>query len=273
MPNRGLVLAYHSANVTGTDYASNDHMALTADLRTIAASGWRLCPLSELVEQCLSVNAGNERLVAITCDDGISLDYHDFDHPAHGLQPSFRRILNDFADERPDLDLQLSCFVIASPDAREQLDRKDFLSLGLWPDQWWASANSIGMLQIENHSWDHNHPSVDPTAQRHQRKGRFEPIDDFEQCEAELAQAQDYIAAVSGRRPRYFAYPWGQSSEYLRTEYLPREASRLGLEAAFGCDLGLVTADSDRWMLPRAVCGEHWRSAAQLQRMFEQMNR
>ncbi len=262
-----LVLAYHAANVTGNDYASNDHLALAADLRTIVDAGWRLAPLQEVVEKGLG-GLGNERLVALTCDDGISLDYHDFDHPSFGPQPSLRRIVSEFAEAHPQHDVELSCFVIASPEAREQLDRKDFMSLGLWPDQWWAEANMSGRLRIENHSWDHNHPSVDPTAQREQSKGRFEPIDTFAECEAEVAQAQDYIAERSGRRPRYFAYPWGQSSDYLRGEYLPENAQRLGLAAAFSCEPGLIVAGSDPWMLPRAVCGEHWRSGDELRALL-----
>jgi len=264
MPNRCLVLAYHAANVNGVDYATNDHVALAADLQTISDAGWRLATLEEVVRRGLDEPEGDERLIALSCDDGISLDYHDFDHPAHGQQPSLRRIVAEYAQANLDQTVELTCFVIASAEARAQLDEKDFMSLGLWPDAWWEPATRDGLLRIENHSWDHNHPSVDPTAQKDQHKGRFEPIDSFAECEAEIAQSQDYIAQRSGRRPQYFAYPWGQASDYLRTEYLPNNAKRLGLQAAFGCDPGLINARSDRWMLPRSVCGQQWSSSEEL---------
>ena len=40
------VLAYHSNNISGNDYASNDHVALAEDLRMIQRSGLRIVPQS-----------------------------------------------------------------------------------------------------------------------------------------------------------------------------------------------------------------------------------
>lgn len=273
MPARALILTYHSANVGGRQYAENDHVALAADLPLIAASGWRFASLDEVVEKVLDQAgaASDECLLALTCDDGITLDYRDFEHPIHGPQRSFSNILGDFISGNPGLPHapHLDCFVIASPEARQQLDTKDFLGLGLWDDQWWAPANQAGLLSIQNHSWDHNHPTVDPTAHKHNRRGSFSGIDTESECAAEIDQASAYIEAVSGRRPRHFAWPWGQASHYARHEYLPQHAAALGLVAAWSCEPGLVQAGSERWFLPRLVCGQHWRSTAELAELLQ----
>ena len=63
--------------------------------------------------------------------------------------------INDFDETFPapwewDVKRLAASFVIASPQARAELDRKDFLSLNVWHDDWWRPATESGYLTIEN---------------------------------------------------------------------------------------------------------------------------
>jgi peptidoglycan/xylan/chitin deacetylase (PgdA/CDA1 family) len=125
------------------------------------------------------------------------------------------------------------------------------------------------MMAVENHSWDHNHASLARTLQRDNRRGDFKRIDCEEECRGEIDQASDYIERVAGRRPRFFAYPYGEASDFLRRDYLPRRGPEIGLAAALGCDPEPVTNRSDRWFLPRYMCGRDWSSADDLYRLLD----
>ncbi|MBY6204957.1 polysaccharide deacetylase family protein [Halomonas denitrificans] len=262
MTARFLVLAWHSINVTGNDYANNDLVAFGRDLEGLDRNGWTILPLGDALA---GLDSGDlpARTAVLTLDDGSIMDWHPFDHPTAGPQQSAYQRLSAFATARREGSrhrLHASVFVQASPDARAELDRTDYFSLGVWGDDWWAAANASGLMTVENHSWDHNHPSLARTAGDPDRPRNFLSIDDEASCRAEIEQASDCIERIAGRRPRYFAYPWGQASDYLRGEFLPRYGESIGLEAALGCDPGAVTRGSDRWYLPRYVCGRDWSS-------------
>lgn len=255
------ILAWHSINVAANTYTGSDQVAFASDLRTLHGAGAKIWPLEEAL---LALWAGTlpERVVALTADDGATLDFLPFEHPTCGFQPGFHQILQGFADEcgagaghRP----HLSCFAIASPAARAELDRKDFLGLDVWHDRWWAAATASGLLAIENHSWDHNHPSVGRTCQRDNLKGDFRLIETEAECREEVEQASDYIERVAGRRPRHFAFPWGNASDYMIRDYLPRMGPSLGLVCALGCAPRPATPDSDRWNLPRYMFNHDWK--------------
>jgi hypothetical protein len=265
------ILAWHSINVNENTYNGNDQIAFAEDLQTLHAAGARVWPLSEAL---LALNAGTlpANVVVLTADDGAMLDFLPFDHPSCGPQPGLYRVLRDFADavgleagHRP----HLSCFAIASPEARAELDRKDFLGLDVWHDRWWADATASGLMAVESDSWDHNHPSLDMSCQRDNRRGDFRLIDTEAECRAEVDQASDYIERRSGRRPQFLAYPWGQASDYLMGEYLPRFGAHLGLAAALSCDPAPVTATSPRWNLPRYMFNHDWKSADQLRALLQ----
>lgn len=135
-------------------------------------------------------------------------------------------------------------------------------------EHWWADAHNSGLMGIQNHSWDHNHVSVTTVCEENQNKGRFDTIDTYEECHQEIVQAGCYIAQkTSSLWPTLFAYPYGQSSDYLRTVYFPRFAHEHRTLAAFGADGGYVTRSSSRWNLPRFVCGAHWRDTETLSRI------
>ncbi len=262
MTSRLVVLAWHSINVTGTDYSTNDLVAFGEDLHALDRLGWTILPLRDALD---ARRAGSlpERTVCLTLDDGSIMDWHPFDHPTAGAQVPARDRLAAFTEGLPADSRHrphASVFVLASPEARAEMDRVDYFSLGVWDHDWWAAANSSGRMSVENHSWDHNHPSLARTAGPPDRPRDFLSIDEEATCRAQIEPASDYIERVAGRRPRFFAYPWGQASDYLRGEFLPAFGASLGLEAALGCEAGPVTEASDRWYLPRFVCGRDWTS-------------
>lgn len=264
------VLTYHSINVHGNDYASNDHVALAADLRALHADGWRVVPLAAVVAALLDEAdpATLERGVALSFDDGAWFDWHDLDHPTCGMQRGFAGILRDFA-AATGAPVHATSFVIVSPQARTILDRTCMIGRAWWGHEWWPLAQREGLIAIENHSWDHNHDTLPQTAQRDGRRGTFRSIETWAEADAEIRVAADWLdALLAPHRGSLFAFPYGESSDYLVREYLPHCTDEHRLRAAFGTAPAPVTARSDRWNLPRYVCGEHWRSPAELARLL-----
>ncbi|MDX1555099.1 MAG: polysaccharide deacetylase family protein [Xanthomonadales bacterium] len=271
------VLTYHSVNVIRNIYAENDHIALASDLRTLTSLGWQVRPLRDVAAWCASndVLPGASRVVGLSCDDGSWFDFYDLDHPTCGMQRSFLNILEDFrsecGDEQPNL--HMTSFVIASPQARDELDRKGLIGKGWWGDEWWVEAESSGLMEIACHSWDHVHPDLDRVVQRNQEKGNFNRVNSFEDCDAQVRRAGDYIAGrLGGKRPTLYAYPWGQASAYIRDEYLPNHCERHGFEAAFTTDPKPVEKSDSRWTLPRYVFGRDWRSPQELEQLLSSVN-
>lgn len=260
------VLAYHANNVADNRYAGNDHVALATDLRALHAAGWRCVSLDQVLDWHAgeTEDAALRGCFAVTFDDGSDFDYRDIEHPSCGVQRSLFNVLKDFAEERG-VAAHAASFVIASPRARAQLDARCLVGRGWWNDDWWAAANASGFLSIECHGWDHLHPVLDTVAQRDDLAGDFRRVDTLEDCRRQLRDAAALIAErAGGRAPRYFAYPWGQYSDYLVADYLPSRQAEHGFRAAFTTAPDLVRRSQDRWRLPRLVCGEAWRSADEL---------
>jgi peptidoglycan/xylan/chitin deacetylase (PgdA/CDA1 family) len=265
------VLAYHSNNVGGNDYADNDHVALAEDLRRIHALGLRIVPLSLVVDALLGEAPADavDRAVAISFDDGSWFDWHDLDHPTCGRQRSFANVLRDFAVETGAA-VHATSFVIVSPEARAILDRTCLIGRGWWGDDWWPLAEREDLIAIESHSWDHNHHTLPATAQREQRKGTFRTIDTYADADAEIRVANDWLDAnARTRRAGLFAYPYGETNDYLLSDYLPNRTAEHRLRAAFGTNPQPVERTSPRWNLPRYVCGHHWASADDLVRLLD----
>ena len=260
------VLAYHGNNISDNRYTGNDHVALGEDLRALHRAGWRPASL-DLVLDWLEGrvhDAAMRRRFAVTFDDGSDFDFHDIDHPGCGPQRSLLHVLQDFAAETGVV-VPAHSFVIACPKARQQLDERSLVGRGWWNDDWWPAANASGQLFIESHGWDHLHPVLDTVAQREGLAGDFRRVDSPEDADRQLRASADLIQRLAGgRRPRYFAFPWGQASDFLVDEYLPKQRRNHGYRAAFTTDDRAVTRSEDRWRLPRLVCGDAWGSSEAL---------
>lgn len=258
------ILTYHSQNIRGDRPADNDHVALAADLAALHEAGKRVIPLDRLLawlEGEVASDAVRDGVV-LTFDDGCDFDVRDIDYPGHGLQRSFVGIMEDFLDrftggERPDL--HATSFVIASRDARSRIDASSLFGQGWISDGWWRAADAGGLISVENHGWDHNHPALEGDA-----RGNFHTVDTHEQCMEQVVRAAEAIEVKTGRRPKYFAYPFGESSAFIREVFFPEFPDLHGCRAAFGTEPGPVTQTANRWNLPRYVCGRDWTSAAEL---------
>ncbi|HEU0151806.1 MAG TPA: hypothetical protein VFQ84_00525 [Arenimonas sp.] len=266
------VLTYHAANVAGSDYPRNDHVALQADLRLLARLGWRVVPLDWAVEQHQGrADRDLRRCLALTCDDGTDLDFRAIDYPGLGRQPGFLPILRaaaaDPSAHHPEL--EITSFVIADPAARAVMDRECLHDRGWMNEAWWVDAARSGLMSIQCHSWDHNHPNLHDPGPGGMPRGDFFVVDDDARAAFEVDQAVDYInARIGPGAVRYFGHPFGQAADFLVRDYLPRQGARLGLRAAFGTQGEPVTAASDPWSMPRYVCGWHWKSPGELERLL-----
>src|SRR5258706_15914980 len=124
--------------IAGNDYANNDLKALAADLRQVTDAGFRIMPLRTIVDLWLGDRGAelNGKLVALACNGGADFDYLDLPHPTAGTQRSVLNTLRDFAAEYPGRRDQLNMteFVIASPEALAVLDRSCRVGKGRRPD-------------------------------------------------------------------------------------------------------------------------------------------
>ncbi len=264
------VLTYHALNISGNDYANNDHVAFASDLELINKLGWRIQPLHHIVD-CLFYKGGSlpDKTIALTFDDATDFDFDDLPHPTAGMQRSMLNIMRDFAARYPEAQpgLHATSFVIASPEARAAMDRACIIDRNWMNDSWWPEAVASGLMGIANHSWDHNHECMERVAQRNQEKGNFFCIDTDADADAQIREAAQFIRR---RAPNpsvgLFGYPYGHVNEFLSKEYLPRQGASSApfVKAAFGTDAGMMTHASDRWNLPRYVCGWHWKSTDEL---------
>jgi len=274
------VLTYHALNARDKDYASNDHVALEEDLKLIRRLGFKVARLADIArltwgEAHSQFDSGH--WIGLSFDDGTDFDYLDIEaHPYLGYVKSFYTILKesgaagDHGWQRP----TGTAFVIASPEARAVLDRTCIAGLNQMRDVWWAEAARTGVLEIGNHSWDHTHPSLDKVAQRNQQKGTFIGIDNFADADAQIVQANAYIKRLTEELATpLFAYPYGETNDYLIHDYFPSNMKRHGLIAAFSTGGECVTCDSNRWNIPRFVCGHHWNTPEGLELILRDLLR
>jgi hypothetical protein len=257
------ILTYHGLHAPGWDYHENDHVALESDLQQLNRLNYQVVPLSVLVKHVYDKpipQLQRDKLVGLSFDDGTDYDYVDFSHPEYGYLKSFHRLLNEQAQLGWDGGVPVgTSFVIASPQARKALDRSCIAGRDEWRDTWWSEAVSSGVFEIANHSWDHTHPNLDELVVDTLHKGTFRKITDFAAADAEILQAEKFIREKTneGSVP-LFAYPYGESSEFLVQEYFPSRSD--WFSAAFSTAGGPFTSSSNRWNIPRYVCGDHWNS-------------
>jgi len=273
------ILAYHSLHAPGNTYQANDHLALEEDLRTIVRLGFRFVSARTVAEalatgDCRSLRG---RCVALTFDDGPNTDFFDVRHSELGLIKSFRTILAQswgahslwraLAGRR---DAIATSFVIASPEARAILDRTCIAGRGDWEDGWWPEAVASGLFHVANHSWDHLHASLPTVAHSGQEKGDFRKVCSPEDADAQIRAAHEFIRRKAPNPGcRLFAYPYGHWNRFLADEYFPGQpAGREHTIAAFTTDGAFATEATSRWLIPRFVCGDHWKSPGELERLL-----
>ena len=271
------ILTYHSMRIDGNDYAVNDHVAFREDLRAIAALGFAVTTLNDIGTRLASRCASSEparKCVGFAFDDGPDFDFYDLPHPTWGMQRSMLNIMLDAMNASPAASvspIHATSFVIVSPDARRQLDRTCMIGRDWWRDEWWTKAVHTGCLAIGSHSWDHNHPTLQDDGSGTRTKGTFTAIDTFDAAEYQIAQAASLLKRKAPNAgAALFAYPYGESSDYLVREYFPLHGERLGIQAAFGSDPSPVTEGCDRWRLPRYVFGRDWKSPEDLVRILRE---
>jgi len=268
------ILTYHALHAPDRDYASNDHVALEDDLKLIRRLGFKIARLSEIAKITWADESSLKRgnWVGLSFDDGTDFDYLDIEaHPYLGHVKSFYTILKESGTTGGGDWPQPTgtAFVIASPEARSVLDKTCIAGLGQWRDVWWAEASRTGILEIGNHSWDHTHPTLETVAQRDQRKGTFKGIDNQADADAQIIRAGEYIQRLTnGHAARLFAYPYGETTDYLIEEYFPENIQRHRILAAFSTAGEYATRESNRWNIPRFMCGLHWKSPEGLEKIL-----
>lgn len=269
---KALVLAYHSHNIAGARYETNDHVAFASDLATITEAGARIVPVTRIARALSEgrLDADGETLVGLTFDDGPLFDIDDFVHPRFGPQRSFVNAMLDFGRDHAGAqpDLSATSFVIASPAARRAMERAEecgYAFVADWlTDAWWPRAYASGVLTIGNHSWDHVHPVPESIATESQARGNFAAVDNYRDADREIRIASDFINSMIPRRCETFAFPFGHTNDYLVREYLPNHHAEHGMTAAFGTGGREVRPGDSVWDIPRAVCGHHWKGPAEL---------
>lgn len=267
------ILTWHAQRVDGNDYATNDHIAFARDLETIHRMGLRVVPLADIARAVLAGRLNRlQGCVGLSFDDGTDFDFHDLPHPKWGPQRGIARILADFRARHgfaAQPTLHATSFVIVSPEARAALDRTCMLGCGWWNDDWWREAESSGLMAVESHGWDHNHESLETTETTASR-GTFDVLDANE-AEREIAQAARVLREKRARPGDVlFAYPYGPASAFLADEWLPANAARHGILAAFAAHDGAepVTKATTRWRIPRYVFAHDWTEEEGLEKLL-----
>jgi len=232
----------------------------------IRDEGFTVISASILVDYLLNKcwNKLNGKYVVLSFDDAPDVDYFDFQHPDFGCIKSFHRLLQEYK-------VPAISFVIASPKARSELDKTCIAGRNEWRDNWWNDAIDNGLLEIGNHSWDHNHATLETVAQRNQEKGNFHVIDTWEDADIQIRKAEQYIQSKTRHRATgLFAYPYGHTNNYLLQQYLPDYQYQHAIKAAFTTAGQHVTPDSHCWQIPRFICGEHWKQPEELKMILRQ---
>lgn len=271
---RAAVLCYHSQNIQGNSYELNDHIAFEHDLKKIQEKNIPIISVAQLVNHLTGVDVLDIPVaVVLTCDDGTTLDWFDYQHPQFGPQKSFRNILLDeFTGPLPAQ--VMTSFVIACPIARRHIDKGCYAGAALSDDNWWLDAEKSGYWSIENHSWDHWHfcLPIHPTSE--QPLGQFYTVDNYLRATKQVVQASRFINIKLenvGKRVKYFAYPYGHASAYLKDYYFQRYYGQHCIDAAFTTLADFVTDATPVFSLPRFVCGEAWTTSEMFSDLLDRL--
>lgn len=255
-----FVLTYHSTNIFGNTYQSNDLIAFREDLALFKTIGVAIISSHDLIAWVNGLKNLDEAktYVVLTFDDGCELDFIDWEHPTHGYQQSFYSSMKNY-----DENIHATSFVIASKEVREILVDTCTAGFKIWGDQWWQDAEVTNLMSIENHSWDHLHSTLSSVQQKDNIKGDFTRVDNLTDANAQISNASNYInSQIENKQTTLFAYPYGHFNDYLTQEYFPKEQSEI--LAAFTCGARPVDKNTDLWKIPRYVCGLDWKTSVDL---------
>ena len=173
---RAYVLTYHSGNVAGNDYATNNLVALGARSRAAPRS------LAFLSCRCATSSRRSSRArrrAAARASRGADARRRARfrlrrSRASIPRAAAFRADGARAARARARRALHATSFVIASPDARRQIADARDAGLTWIGEHWWAAAVASGRFDIGNHGWDHVSPSV-TTAGGARRQGGLVP--------------------------------------------------------------------------------------------------
>ncbi|MCL2309289.1 MAG: hypothetical protein FWC42_03290 [Proteobacteria bacterium] len=127
-----------------------------------------------------------------------------------GYTPSFHTILRSFKEIALEADKPFSTsFVIASPEARQELDKTCIAGRGQWRDTWWKPCVEANIIEIENHSWDHVHESLSSVALDSQEKGSFFAVNNLINARLQIKQAHEFISSKLGIYIAFLLTPMG----------------------------------------------------------------
>ena len=94
------------------------------------------------------------------------------------------------------------------------------------------------------------------------------------QANAQIIQADEYIQRhTDSHAARLFAYPYGETTEYLIEEYFPNYMPQHRMLAAFTTGGEYATRASNQWNIPRFMCGLHWKSPEGLEKILREATR
>lgn len=285
------VLLYHTADQSGCGYNNNALVALKKDLQDLKDRNWTVIPaywVAQWVTGARSSASLPDKVVAITFDDAPETDWIN-SNPSNcpGGPTSGYKVLTDFVAANPGNSWlpHVSVFAIASPKAREMISLANPAGCTLTPtagsptclsftDSWWYTAQHSGLMEIYNHSADHDHDAITTQVIDYDFYGNlirvggaytghnFARIASPSEAGVEVAESAAYISSkIGGAWPDLFAYPFGQYSPYLLDTYFPQNYSAHQTYAAF-C-LGLDTAMKEfyggkRYCIPRISWRDSW---------------
>ncbi len=257
------ILLYHSANISGNQYNTNDCIAFENDLKTIKECGINIISTYTLIDYLTGKIEldRNKKYVVITFDDGVNLDFIDSHYLEFGNQKSFYTSMKEFQE-----DIHATSFVIASSHARKNMDVDCLNNQKLITDDWWRTASESNIFAIENHSWDHVHPSNNQVFQQDNIKGDFNKILTVSDADNQIQKSSEFIDDKTNKKTCLFAYPYGDYNDFMSEEYFPNKQNKI--KAAFTCDAKYVTKNTNIWKIPRFICGKHWQNSSEFKKLI-----
>lgn len=274
------ILLYHTYDYASCTYDQHALLALAQDLETMEANNYKVMPLYWIAQWIVGDRDGStmpDKVVGITFDDGPESDWVDANYGGCGTT-SAKAVLNNFKAAHSGLPWNsphATSFVLSSPVARGAINST------LLTQSWWASAQSSGIMEIYNHSADHDHVNItsqlwDPYLFRYLPaagygdgdwfgKNQFSRINTYQEADVQVARSAAYISGVIGVWPDLFAYPFGGSGDvdaYMINTYFPTYGSEHGTYAAFCTGNQYASRSSNRWCIPRFTHRSAWATTA-----------